>query len=374
MVARHADRRHRAQHRLRLRPAPAPAAGSGTSARRRPAERAALRQHRPARHHRHPGLRRRAAQARLRRAGARRQPAAAPAGRAATSPTGGHVAARSLDFKRRRPGRHAGARRADPRRPAGATCRSAAWTATAATTRAGSSAALRTARARAGGVHRPDRARGRDLDAARARPWTRTGTCYVAVGNGASGPGDRYDHSDSVLKLSPQAEAAAVVLAAAAGRRDNAARPRPRLPGPGAGRQVGLLGRQVRDRLTCCAQSRLGGIGGQVGSSAAVHVVRRHGGARQRRVRAVHRRACARCASTRAGACTCSGTPRRRSPGRRSSAAAGSGRWTRTRACCTRSGLTHRPRPGLGERRRHLAVRHTGDLRAVRCSSRPSPA
>ena len=30
------------------------------------------------------------------------------------------------------------------------------------------------------------------------------GSVYVAVGNGASGPGDRYDHSDSVLKLSPQ--------------------------------------------------------------------------------------------------------------------------------------------------------------------------
>jgi hypothetical protein len=30
-----------------------------------------------------------------------------------------------------------------------------------------------------------------------------SGNLFVAVGNGASGPGDRYDHSDSILKLSP---------------------------------------------------------------------------------------------------------------------------------------------------------------------------
>lgn len=34
---------------------------------------------------------------------------------------------------------------------------------------------------------------------------TRDGSLYVSVGNGASGPGDRYDHSDSVLRLNGRA-------------------------------------------------------------------------------------------------------------------------------------------------------------------------
>ena len=95
--------------------------------------------------------------------------------------------------------------------------------------------------AREGGIWAPP---GPSVDA--------SGHLYVAVGNGESGPGDPYDHSDSVLELDARARAARLVLADHLGQRQRR-RPRPRLAGPGAGRARGCSSPASPAPPTCCA-------------------------------------------------------------------------------------------------------------------------
>ena len=81
------------------------------------------------------------------------------------------------------------------------------------------------------------------------------GNLLVAVGNGASGPGDRYDHSDSVLHIRSTDAHLFSSFSPSTWASDNAVRPRPRLAGPGHRRpQVGVLepaSRATPTRCTC---------------------------------------------------------------------------------------------------------------------------
>jgi len=71
---------------------------------------------------------------------------------------------------------------------------------------------------------------------------------YAAVGNGASGVGDPYDHSDSVLEFDGNAHLISS-FSPSSWASDNAADLDLGSQGPAARRQLGVSGRQVRHRV-----------------------------------------------------------------------------------------------------------------------------
>lgn len=94
-----------------------------------------------------------------------------------------------------------------------------------------------------------------------------SGDLFVSVGNGASGPGDRYDHSDSVLKLGPGLRLLDS-FAPSSWASDNASDLDLGSQGPAlvAGKWVFAAGKSGTAYVL--RLNRLGGIGGSVGSRA----------------------------------------------------------------------------------------------------------
>lgn len=91
------------------------------------------------------------------------------------------------------------------------------------------------------------------------------GRLYVSVGNGASGPGDRYDHSDSVLKLDGHAKLIGS-FSPRSWASDNASDLDLGSQGPAlVGKWIFIAGKSGTAYVL--RRSHLGGIGGQVSSS-----------------------------------------------------------------------------------------------------------
>ena len=273
--------------------------------------------------------------------------------------------------RRRRPTRHAGARRADGR-PGARVWVPFGGMAGDCGDYKGRRRRLPARPAAARRCPTPSRPRARPASGRRrASPPTPRGHLFVAVGNGASGVGGRYDHSDSVLKLSTDPEACSTRSPRPAGRRDNDAdkdlgSQGPALVGPWIF-QAGKSGTAYVLR-----QPHLGGIGGQVssatlcrsfggtavaGSTVYVPVHRRHARGQHQQQRAHDVLWHASCVDHRLAG-------RRRRPA--------SGRWTRTR------GRLYALDPSTGQVRASIAVghdeplRHAGRSRAGTCSCRRS--
>ena len=104
------------------------------------------------------------------------------------------------------------------------------------------------------------------------------GNLFVAVGNGASGPGDRYDHSDSVLHIGTGGrllDSFSPTSWATDNEQDlDLGSQGPALVGDKWVFAAGKSGRAYVLRM-----AHLGGIGGQVSTIATVRVLRRHRGA-----------------------------------------------------------------------------------------------
>ena len=211
--------------------------------------------------------------------------------------------------------------------------------------------AARPARARAIALHRPDRPRGRHLDAARPDRRTVRATCFVSVGNGASGLGDRTTTATRCCSSSTRRAPARLVLAVDLGQRQRR-RPRPRLAGPGArrsnkwvfsGRQVGHRVRAAPRRTSAASAARSSRR--QLCTSFGGTAVRR-----QRRLRAVHRRRARGAHRAERRHARAVARVARRSPARRSSAAAWSGRSTPGAGVlhALGTGARRRPRVGVG--------------------------
>ena len=134
-----------------------------------------------------------------------------------------------------------------------------------------------------------------------------SGNLLVAVGNGESGVGDKYDSSDSVLKIDP------------AGRLVDSFSPSTWATDNDSDLDLGSQGPALVGKWIFSAgksgtayvlrRDRLGGIGGRGQPGVGVPVVRRHGGGRRGGLRARAPTACGRCGSTTPGTCTCCGTP-----------------------------------------------------------------
>jgi outer membrane protein assembly factor BamB len=92
------------------------------------------------------------------------------------------------------------------------------------------------------------------------------GNLYVAVGNGASGPGDRYDHSDSVLKLDPTARLMSS-FSPRSWASDNASDLDLGSQGPALVGTKWVFAAGKSGTAYVLHQTRLGGIGGQVSSA-----------------------------------------------------------------------------------------------------------
>lgn len=93
-----------------------------------------------------------------------------------------------------------------------------------------------------------------------------SGRLYVAVGNGESGPGDPYDHSDSVLALSPQARLVDS-FSPSTWAQDNAVDADLGSQGPAlVGPWVFAAGKSGTAYVL--RRDRLGGIGGEVSSTS----------------------------------------------------------------------------------------------------------
>ena len=262
-------------------------------------QRTAVRQHRPARHHRHAGLRR--GDHRVRRGRVRRTAAARLV---ALDVRTGTVALRTSARPARRRPPAMQERGALPSPADGSGCRSADWPAIAASTRAASSASRSTAAARRSPTPCPRRAR----PASGRRPGRRRrrGNFFVAVGNGASGAGDAL----RLQRLGPEAEHVARSCSTRSRRRrwptDNDADLDLGSQGPT------LVGRWIFSaaspaRPTCCSRANLGGIGGQVSRRTCAG---RSAARRWRQTSSTCRAptACAPSTSTPPGRCTCCGS------------------------------------------------------------------
>ncbi len=207
------------------------------------------------------------------------------------------------------------------------------------------------------------RREGGHLDAARARRSTPPAHLFVAVGNGASDPGEPYDHSDSIARDRPGARLARLVLADHLAHRQRR-RPRPRLAGPGARRHRGCSSpaSPAPAYVLRAGAPRRHRRPGQPGA-----VCRSFGGTAvdgDDRLRARAPTASRAVRIDAAGRMHVLWHAAGRSPARPSSAAAGCGRSTLTRACCT-------PRPGHRARCwRQVAVGAVEPLR----DARPCPA
>jgi hypothetical protein len=92
---------------------------------------------------------------------------------------------------------------------------------------------------------------------------TRDGSLYVAVGNGASGPGDRYDHSDSVLRINGRARLVSS-FSPRSWATDNAADLDLGSQGPALVRGKWVFAAGKSGRAYVLHAKHLGGIGGQV--------------------------------------------------------------------------------------------------------------
>ena len=208
-------------------------------------------------------------------------------------------------------------------------------------------------------VHRADHPRGRHLDAAgaerrRGRPPVRGGR-QRRIRPGRSLRPQRLGARDRRRR-----RARRLVLTDHLGHRQRG-RPRPRLAGPGARRQVDLHRRQVRHRRTCCgAAPSAGSAARSAAPTCAGPSAGRRWSATSSTCRA--RTACARCASTGRPAARPLARQRVDHRARRSSAAAGSGRSTRRR-CAAQPRSQLGQVVGAGQRRRDEPVR---DARAVR--------
>ncbi|GAB3861359.1 hypothetical protein GCM10028801_25400 [Nocardioides maradonensis] len=91
------------------------------------------------------------------------------------------------------------------------------------------------------------------------------GHLLAAVGNGAAGPGDPYDHSDSILKLDTSARLLGF-FAPRGWAQDNAGDVDLGSIGPALVGTTWLVQGGKSDRVYVLRQDRLGGIGGQVSS------------------------------------------------------------------------------------------------------------
>ena len=92
------------------------------------------------------------------------------------------------------------------------------------------------------------------------------GLLYVSVGNGESGPGDPYDHSDSVLKIDPRTARIADSFSPRTWASDNAADLDLGSQGPAlVGSWVFIAGKSGTAYVL--RRSALGGIGGEVSSA-----------------------------------------------------------------------------------------------------------
>jgi hypothetical protein len=96
------------------------------------------------------------------------------------------------------------------------------------------------------------------------------GDLLVAVGNGASGPGDPYDHSDSVLKISAKTGKLLDSFSPRSWAKDNSVDADLGSQGPAlVGKWVFQAGKSGTAYVLNAA--RLGGIGGQVSSASLCH-------------------------------------------------------------------------------------------------------
>jgi outer membrane protein assembly factor BamB len=93
------------------------------------------------------------------------------------------------------------------------------------------------------------------------------GRLLVAVGNGAAGPGDPYDHSDSVLQLSPRGRLQQF-FAPSGWAQENAGDVDLGSIGPALVGTRWLVQAGKSDRVYVLRQGHLGGIGGQVSSAS----------------------------------------------------------------------------------------------------------
>ena len=188
------------------------------------------------------------------------------------------------------------------------------------------------------------------------------GDLLVQVGNGASVRGDRYDHSDSVLKISATTGRLLDSFSPTSWASDNASDLDLGSQGPAlvGSRWVFAAGKSGTGYVL--DQQHLGGIGGEVSHARGVHVVRRDGRGRRGRVRPLRRRRAGDSHRRVRRRSTSSGRPRR--PARPWSAADGSGPSTPPPVCCTRS--TRAPVPRASRSR---WARRAGSPRR-RCTAR----
>ncbi len=285
---------------------------------------AAVRRHRPARHHRHPGLQR-ADRRRVPRRRTQREVGPRHVSRSTCTP--GKVRwSKSVDLPGPTPG-------GMQQRGALAITGGRVWVPFGA--QAGDCGELqgpcrrRPARRHRGpGLVLPATRRRAASGIRPARRWTPPDTsCRLRERPGF--PGDAYDHTNSVLELSPSA-AARLVRADRLGR-EQPGRRWPRLAGRGPGRhEMGGARRQIRAGVRAAARTpRRHRRPGLRDRTSACPSAARRSTATSSTSRA--RTASARSASTRPGRCTCSGTRPARSPARRSSAGAASGLSTHRR-------------------------------------------
>ena len=196
-------------------------------------------------------------------------------------------------------------------------------------------------------LHRPDRARGRHLDAARPDRRLQAATCSSRSATARRARATATTTATRCCTCAAPTRTCSSSFSPSTWASDNARRPRPRLAGPGARRpQVGLHGRQVRHRLRAAAGRTSAASAAQVSRAQPVHVLRRHRRRRQRRLRAVHRRRARGADRLVTGGCSVlwhAGSSITGLAGR--SAAARSGRSTPARGVLHALGKGRRPRP-----------------------------